>query len=443
MLFFRRKAVNNRDNKILSLAGNKYLYMSDYNQLINACIKDLFLEHGSSRKMSLSDVDIDEEVIRKRLKKLTQMTFEVTENCNLRCKYCVYNGHYPNWRDLSGMNMDFETAKKGLDYVFSFIKGRKERKFFLGFYGGEPLLKFKTIKKIVEYAKKLLSGWDLLFSMTSNLTLLDDSILDFLIENDFVLTVSLDGRKENHDAKRVFKDGRGTFDTVFKNLERIAARGKEYFEKRVNFSAVYSPDLPLKNLYEFYTKNNLVKNRRMRFTQVNIFDTTYYEKFPYQGQAYHRALKDIFSKLLNKLRQGKELTGYERFLYNNFKEIGDNLEIRKYTVLGGTCLFDERLYLDARGRFHVCERINSTFPFGDVEQGFDFKRMAAIVNEYAEVIKNHCSGCNIRFLCKRCYVYLAGNGQFRLDPSFCSHQRETIIKNLGKYIECKQEEGLL
>lgn len=434
--------MSNTNSKILTLAGNRYLYLSDYNLVLNACTKNLFLKYGSNRKISIEDENIDKEMIKKRLRKLPHFTFEITQNCNLKCKYCVYNGHYSNWRELSSRDMDFETARKGLDYIFSLIKGRRKKEFSLGFYGGEPLLNFETLTKIIAYGKELFAGWKLLFSMTTNLTLLSDSILDFLVKNDFVLLVSLDGGKENHDAKRVFANGKGTFDTVLKNLERIAELNKDYFEKRVSFSAVYSPDLPLKNLHEFFTGCDLVKKKRMRFTQVNIYDTSYYKSFPYNRRTYRREIKGIFSSLLDKLRRGEELAGYEEYLFNNFKQTGDYLEIRRDTPLAGTCLFDGRLYLDAVGRFHICERINSTFPFGDVEKGFDFKKMTAIVKEYTAAIKTHCVDCNIRFLCKRCYVFFAGNSKFRLDPEFCNHQRETAVRNLEKYIECK-EEGLV
>lgn len=434
--------MNHLDKKEFSFVDDRYLYLSDYNQVINTCIKELFLEHGANRKVGMQDVDIDEKEIRRRVRKLPQMTFEITENCNLRCKYCVFNGHYRNWRELSRRDMDFETARKGLDYVFSLIKERQKREFAIGFYGGEPLLNTGTMKKIVSYGKELFAGWHLRFNMTTNLTLLDDDMLDFLVENNFILLVSLDGGRENHDAKRVFPDGRGTFDTVYRNLERIAARDRDYFRARVSISAVYSPDLPFKELYEFFSRDELTRKKRIRFTEVSMFDTSYYEDCSCCQETYRRELRSVFSALLDKLRQGKELTGYEDFLYNNFKGIGDCLETRVSTPLGGTCTFDDRLFLDAKGRFHICERINRTFSFGNVDQGFDFEKMAAITREYAGVIKSHCLDCNIRFLCKRCYVYFAGNGRFRIDPEFCGHQRETTIRNLEKYIECK-EEGLV
>lgn len=434
--------MNDMNQKIIGLAGDRYLYSSNHNQVINAGIKDLFLEHGSEREMFFQDVDVDEEVIKRKISHLHLLSLEVTENCNLRCKYCVYNGHYINERKFSPRKMDFATARKGLDYIFSFIKERKKKLFYIGFYGGEPLLNFETIKQVVTYGKNLFAGWDLRFNMTTNLTLLDETILDFLVENNFSLLVSLDGGKENHDAKRVFSDGRGTFDTVMKNLKKISRRYKDYFEDKVTFSTVYSRDLSLKNLYDFFTGNDLVKKKRVRFTHVKIFGTDYYEHYPYKRDRYSREQKEIFSRVLDKIRREEDLAGYEECLLTNFKSIGDSIETRVCTSLAGTCMFDSRMYLSAQGQFHICEKMNNTFPIGDVVKGFCFEKMVAMVRDFCALIKENCSNCNIRFLCNPCYVQFAGDGYFRQDPEYCTQKKESIINNLENYIRLK-EEGLL
>ena len=434
--------MNETNQKISGLVGGRYLYLSDYNQVLNAGIKDFFLEHGDKRKITAQDVDIDEEAIRKRISNLPHMTFELTENCNLRCKYCVFNGHYQHERELSPRNMDFETARKGIDYIFSFVKQQKKKIFTMGFYGGEPLLNIETMEKIIAYGKKKFDGWKLRFNMTTNLTLLDDHMLDLLIENDISLLVSLDGGKENHDAKRVFANGEGTFDTVMKNLERIAARDRDYFDRKIGFSSVYSPDLPLKNLADFFKSNDLAKHKRLQLSQVKFFDTSYYEKYPYDKNRYYREQNDMFALVLEKTRQGEELCNYEKFLFKDLKFIGDSIEKRAISAMAGTCDFGARLYFDARGRFHICERVNNTFPIGDVEKGFYFEKMIAIVKEFCAVIEEHCSDCNIQFLCSRCYVQFAGNGEFRLDPEFCKQKKETAMNNLETFIRCK-EEGLV
>ena len=422
----------------LNLVRDDYMYLCNYNQLINTEIKDLFLEHSADRNITIKDVDVNESLIKKKIKKLPQLIFEVTENCNLRCKYCVYGGTYFNQRKLEPYNMSFDTAMKGLDYIYSFVKERKKREFNLSFYGGEPLLNFETIQQIAEYGKKRFTGWQLHFNLTTNLTQMDDLVLNYLVENNFSLLVSLDGDKENHDAKRVFPNGKGSHHLVMKNLQKIKERNLEYFNTKIGFSTVHSLDLPLKNLHRFFTTNRLVKNIRMKFSVVNKYNTSYYERYPYEKDATRKDNKTAMTQLAKKIREGEELTGYETSLYNNLKSIGTRLHTRGYTFLAGTCLFDSRLYLDVHGRFHVCEKMNNTFSFGDVEKGFDFDKMTRIAREFMELIKTHCSNCRVRFLCNRCYAAFCGNGKFELDPVFCKNQEEAIIHNLEKYIENKE-----
>ena len=79
---------------------------------------------------------------------LGTMALQVTQNCNLRCKYCVYSGNYEN-REHSSLRMSRETAYKAIDYLVE--HSANSENLHLGFYGGEPLLEFELIKDCVEY----------------------------------------------------------------------------------------------------------------------------------------------------------------------------------------------------------------------------------------------------------------------------------------------------
>lgn len=79
------------------------------------------------------------------------VALQVTQGCNLRCKYCAYSGNYDN-RVHSGKRISKETAFKAIDFLFAHSVDRE--RVSLGFYGGEPLLELDLIKECVEYAKK-------------------------------------------------------------------------------------------------------------------------------------------------------------------------------------------------------------------------------------------------------------------------------------------------
>lgn len=128
------------------------------------------------------------------------MTLQVTQNCNLRCKYCVYSGSYSN-RVHSNKRMSFETAKSAIDFLYA--HSSMTTSIGIGFYGGEPLLEFDLLKKCVEYAKMKFIGKDLSFTLTTNATLLTEEIMKFFVKNNFFVTISFDGPQVIQDKNRV------------------------------------------------------------------------------------------------------------------------------------------------------------------------------------------------------------------------------------------------
>jgi uncharacterized protein len=140
---------------------------------------------------------------------LTQLCLCLTEDCNLRCKYCIYSDNYAYTRGYSHRHMSFETAKKAIDLYFSLIEESKRynpwREPVIGFYGGEPLLNFGVLKSCVEYAEEEYGDFKLNYTTTTNATLLNKEKADFLMQHGFSIAVSLDGPEEEHDRNRVLR----------------------------------------------------------------------------------------------------------------------------------------------------------------------------------------------------------------------------------------------
>ena len=160
------------------------------------------------------------------------ITFQVTEDCNLRCTYC-YQTHKTKNR------MTFETAKKFIDKLLSgkfenYLNLSKSYGFIFEFIGGEPLLEIELIDKITEY---ILSEMIRLhhpflpvtrFSMASNGTLYFDKRVQNYFQkyhNWLSFSISIDGNKALHDACRVFPDGSGSYDLAMKAVKDWRAKG--------------------------------------------------------------------------------------------------------------------------------------------------------------------------------------------------------------------------
>ena len=162
------------------------------------------------------------------------VTFQVTDACNLACKYCyqINKGH---------RKMSFEVAKKFIDLILSGEKGFKEYidpdkdgGIVLDFIGGEPLLEIDLISKICDYFEEQLiekqHPWATRhrFSICSNGVLYFDKKVQAFLQkyrNRVSFNITIDGNKELHDSCRVFPDGSPSYDLAFSGVQDWVKRG--------------------------------------------------------------------------------------------------------------------------------------------------------------------------------------------------------------------------
>jgi uncharacterized protein len=175
-------------------------------------------------------------------RRLSGLTVHVTTQCNLACSYCIYGGGYNRHGKLSRTTMPWETARNMVDFLVR--NSGESEKLRLDFFGGEPLLAFQLIRRTVEYAKTALGpkGPSLFVTISSNGTILDDEVLDFLLRHDVYLQFSIDGSKGLHDRERRFRNGRGSHDLVLANLERLHRRAPDYVREFVRIKSVITPE---------------------------------------------------------------------------------------------------------------------------------------------------------------------------------------------------------
>ncbi len=134
----------------------------------------------------------------------------VTTDCNMKCKYC-YEG-----QNKKHLKLD---KKKCDDIVKYIIKSAGEDKnITISFHGGEPLLAFENIKYLVNKLNTKLSDKKVVsYAMTTNATLLNEKIIEFLVREITDLTVSIDGDKKMNDINRLGRDGKSYYERVYKN----------------------------------------------------------------------------------------------------------------------------------------------------------------------------------------------------------------------------------
>ncbi len=163
------------------------------------------------------------------------LCLHVSHDCNLRCKYCFADeGAYHSVRET----MSFEVAKSAIDFLLENSGNRKVLE--VDFFGGEPLMNFDVVKRTVYYAKAEAErrGKRFLFTTTTNGLLLDDETIRFFNEEMENVVLSLDGRKEVHDAVRKTVNGKGSFDAVIEKIKKfVRCRGDKHYYVRGTFTA--------------------------------------------------------------------------------------------------------------------------------------------------------------------------------------------------------------
>lgn len=150
---------------------------------------------------------------------VSTLCMNVSHDCNLKCAYCFGEKY-----NLDRLLMSHEVAEKSVDFMIENSKNQKELS--LSFFGGEPLLNFPVVEHAVRYAKEIGKRYrkNFNFHVTTNGTLLDPEIIEFLVENKFSLIISLDGPKEINDSMRKFSGGKGSYDVVCRNIKAILSR---------------------------------------------------------------------------------------------------------------------------------------------------------------------------------------------------------------------------
>jgi len=137
---------------------------------------------------------------------------ELTKCCNLQCNYCfeIKNSDYI---------ISYEEAIERINFSLNKINETGTKDIYIDFTGGEPLLAFDTISKVVtSLQSEKYKNYNFSFGLVSNGTLFDSEKKDFFEKYEFDLTVSLERKQSGHDINRIMKNGTGSYNSIIKNL---------------------------------------------------------------------------------------------------------------------------------------------------------------------------------------------------------------------------------
>ena len=336
---------------------------------------------------------------------------EITENCNFQCEYCAYSEHYKNTREETENKMEISIGKKAIDYYLKINKesfqSNPEKKFIVGFYGGEPLLNFECLKELVEYANGIEIGADKQYIITTNGYLLDEERAKFLVQNNFKILISLDGPKVEHDKNRKLKNGKGTFDKIYGNLTKFKELFPNYND--INFITVIDWTSNLEMIKEFFMSIEATIGKLSFITNVSDIETNYYSKFNIrQKHIFNQRLKHLKDEYLKKEREGHEISTFEKlfFYMERYKDFRNRQDDQKNAIFeySATCIPGKKLMVRTNGDFDICEKVNGKNMIGNVHTGFNYDAILKIMEVFNDKVLVKCKSCPITKICSHCYA---------------------------------------
>lgn len=313
------------------------------------------------------------------------LCLHICHDCNLRCRYCFADeGAYHSVREF----MSEQTAKAAIDFL---LKNSGKRKVLeVDFFGGEPLMCLETIKNVVAYARKEGDklGKKFLFTTTTNALLLDDDAIDFFNREMENVVLSLDGRKEVHDAVRKTVNGKGSFDAVIDKIKKfVRSRGDKSYYVRGTFTAKntdFSKDV-------IFLADNGFDSISMEPVVTDIPDLKI-------GEEHLPTILDEYENLCDKyLEKYDKGEGFNFFHFNVDLEGGVCLQ-KKVSACGAG---NEYFSVVPNGDIYPCHQFagDKDFLMGNV---FDGKINQGVRDKFASsclFTREKCDKCFAKFIC--------------------------------------------
>ncbi len=384
--------------------------------------------------------------------KCSKLVLQITQNCNFRCSYCPYTtSDFYTTRTHSSKRMKEEVAMRAIEFLAE--HSRCSEMVSIGFYGGEPLLEFELMKKLVDYADELFIGKRLSYTITTNGSLLTDEIMSFLEEHNFDLMLSIDGTKKAHDRNRKFAaNGKGTFDTIEQNLKNVYKTHTDYFLKNVTVNSVIDPRFSANEYYELENKDEMYRAVRMRRTLIddgnNVTKHGVDDKYTFESNVVQfKALMSLINRYpkekLNKSIVNNELVAKE--MADHYLQPQDMMP--EVSAPSGPCVPGNKLFVDVDGVIHLCEKVSETskaFVLGNIYDGFDYKNVKKLLNIGA-LTADACKNCFAFNLCTVCQKECSSGDELSDDikREACRKSKAEAIDMLYTNIFYSELNGLL
>ncbi len=314
------------------------------------------------------------------------LCLHIAHDCNLACRYCFAGeGEYHGERAL----MSFEVGRKALDFLVANSGNRVNLE--VDFFGGEPLMNWDVVKRLVEYGRSIEDSYHkkFRFTLTTNGVLLNDEMLEFLNREMANVVLSIDGRREIHDRMRPFRGGQGSYDIIVPKFRKVAeSRGQMNYYVRGTFTH-NNPDFA----------EDVLHLADLGFRQISVEPVVAKPEDDYAITAADipRLLEEYDRLAAEMLRRKKEGHAFNFFHFMIDLQGGPCVAKRLSGCGSGT----EYLAVTPWGDLYPCHQFvgNEKFLMGNVDSGIvreDIRDEFKCCNVYA---KEKCRKCFAKFYC--------------------------------------------
>lgn len=378
---------------------------------------DLMAMMAGIRPEALPDLDVPSSV------PVRSFSLALAQKCNLGCTYC-----YAEQGTFGGKptNMELEVAKASVDRLLKDTKPGE--KITLGFMGGEPLFNREALHATTKYAadKAKEKGVVVIFTMTTNATLIREEDIELFQRHGITLTVSIDGLEESNDALRPYISGKGSFEKVKEKVKQVLDVPNRTFQ--VNARVTVTP----KNL-------NLTKT--MKGLLEMGFDSVQFSPMLKSPTGQEQMQREDFDSLLEQLIACGELfrEGLNQKIFYPLRNVISTLQkIHNYQRETYPCgAGGGYMGVSAEGNLYACHRFvnDEEGHMGDLESGVDPKKQEKWLKERNLAAQNPCTTCWARYMCSgSCHHEVINRGR----PA-CDYIRGWLHYCLGLYVQLQQE----
>lgn len=354
----------------------------------------------------------------------------MAEGCNLGCRYCY------QWRNGTNQKhtlMPWDVARDAVNYLVWRSGGRNDLQ--ITFFGGEPLLNYSMVRRVVQYCKSIeeRSSKRFTFELITNGTLLEKEVVDFLVKHRFLLFISIDGWKEMHDYNRP-----------------SLVRGMDMYQTILN-NALYANDQYVKHkLPTIKVRANLTGKFHDAEAVAKYFESLGFgligigaiEPLPHGdpspaalNEEQMEALSDrswqVMKEALHEMENGRRPGPYLRRKINQATS-----PMTKRAWHGITCgVARNTTIVDNRGNLYPCHRYAEmkAFEIGNVKTGMDREKTLRYYRKINGHSTESCQDCWIRDYCSGGCAWLLSDKDGKIhNPTSeeCMRRRRSMEQGL-------------